>query len=59
MHSSLPGRYYKHHLLESLEVVNFPTAFIQLFRERSSEKVKRQSRKVLWVVLSSLFFKEI
>ena len=30
----------------------------QLFRERLSEK-SAQSRKVLWVVLSSLFFKEI
>ena len=32
---------------------------IQLFRERLSERCTRQSRKVLWVVLSSLFFKEI
>ena len=36
------------------------TKKIQLFRERLSEKVHaRQSRKVLWVVLSALFFKEI
>ena len=32
--------------------------FIQLFRERLSEKWMLQSRKVLKVVLSSLFFKE-
>ena len=32
---------------------------IQLFRERLSKKSIRQSRKVLWVVLSSPFFKEI
>ena len=32
--------------------------FIQLFRERLSEKCTRQSPKVLQVVLSSLFFKE-
>ena len=32
---------------------------IQLFRERLSEKRTRQSRKVFWVVLSSLFFKEM
>ena len=32
---------------------------IQLFRERLSKKCTRQSRKVLWVVLSSLFFNEI
>ena len=31
---------------------------IQLFRERLSKKCTRQSRKVLWVVLSSLFFKK-
>ena len=31
---------------------------IQLFQERLSEKVARQSRKVLWGVLSSPFFKE-
>ena len=35
-------------------------AHIQLFREGlSRKKCTRQSRKVLWVVLSSLFFKEI
>ena len=33
--------------------------YVQLFRERLSDKVHSQSRKVLWVVLSSLFFKEI
>ena len=32
---------------------------IQLFRERLSDKVHATTRKVLWVVLSSLFFKEI
>ena len=32
---------------------------IQLFQERLSEKVHGQSRKVLWVILSPLFFKEI
>ena len=30
-----------------------------LFRERLSEKVQATIRKVLWVVLSSLFFREI
>jgi len=33
--------------------------YLHLFRERLSQKWTRQSRKVLWVVLSSLFFKEI
>ena len=32
---------------------------IQLFKERLSEKCTQQFKKVLWVVLSSLFFKEI
>ena len=33
--------------------------YLQLFRERLSQKWTRQSRKVLWVFLSSLFVKEI
>ena len=37
----------------------FPFWYIQLFQERLSEKVHSTVRKVLWVVLSSLFFKEI
>ena len=36
-----------------------PNICIQLFQESLSEKCTGQSRKVLWVVLSSMFFKEI
>ena len=35
------------------------STYLQLFRERLSEKVHATIRKVLWVVFSSLFFKEI
>ena len=35
------------------------TVYLQLFQERLSEKVHVTIPKVFWVVLSSLFFKEI
>ena len=38
---------------------DFCTNNIQLVRERLSEKVHATIRKVLWVVFSSLFFKQI
>ena len=43
----------------SLPVHLYSDLHIQLFRDRLSKKFTRQSLKGLWVVLCSLFFKEI
>ena len=46
-------------ILASISQSTCKAVRIQLFRERLSERCAWQARKVLWMVVSSLFFKEI